>query len=848
MTKVYHLGLSILLAVAMSSCSEDLYNENSNVSLGKISTMTSVKEASNSSVSSRASKDAAPPMSTRRMTGAKGNMYLRFTAAAGITATKFAEAKASTRGRSVSTDNFHDDYAQYMYKYDASLKWKDADSITKPWIINEQILKDRAWSSNELWPGSSVNLAFICYAPYGANGLSSAPTATSNGRPIVHYTVPTTAETQQDLLVDTTYDVPGDYNQAKSLNFKHALTAIRFAVGDQMAPCSITKIAINGVYGAADFNYHTMSWQNVSATKYSYTLTTPLEVKSTDKNKVLNDGNNTFFMMPQTVPSGAQIIITLSDGGTHTLTADISNHDWKPGYTVTYYLSTATVNDDYILSLSTSSNQVSGNGGTAKYSVQSYKQTFYGSQVPVPWTASYTVGSDTKENTTLSDPLTAFTFSDNGGTTATAYTMTFNSALPLSDSINNVHTVALRAKTKVSKMDLAKGNTANCYVVSAPGTYTFPLVYGNALKNDSVNTVAFTSTSSSFIDHKGNKITQPYIYKNYDPFDAILIWQDAPNLITPASVQLTGDKHSIQFEIEKNNICQGNAVIAVRDYNLDIMWSWHIWVTDCDITKTVTMKAASTINKFMPVPLGFCNAETRSSQNSSTYHIKVAQTEGTKTASTDITLGSTTLVLGNSAPFYEWGRKDPLRIYIGNANTSKPIYNTTYNVNTIYSVADIKTSILEPFAWNISIGTTSPDLWNAGNTVSTVNANKTIKTVYDPCPVGFTLPCTAAFQDWNTRTTVTGGAGITGFIIASVNNQVSGPTLFVPALGDGYWDTYYGVYRIANVGGYAYYWTAGPSDINNGRDFVCGSSGDYYTVHGDYKTDLFGIFPVSETF
>lgn len=847
MTKTFYLGLLVLLTMAVSSCSEDLYHETPNINLQKISTLASVKEINNSNVSSRSSKDAAPTMNTRKMTGVKGNMYLRFTSAAGITATKFAETKASTRGRSVSTDNFHDNYAQYMYKYNASMKWKDADSITKPWIINEQILKDRAWSSNELWPGSSVNLAFICYAPYGANGLTKTPTATSNGRPVVHYIVPTTAETQQDLLVDTTYDVPGDYNQAKSLNFKHALTAIRFAVGDQMAPCSITKITINNVYGAADFNYRTMSWQNLSTTKYSYTLTTPLEVRSTDKNKILNDGNNTFFVMPQTVPDGAQIIITLSDGGTHTLTADISNHEWKPGYTVTYYLSTATVNDDYILSLSTTNDQVSGNGGSTKYNVQSYKQTFYGSQVAVPWTASYTVDNDTKENTSLSDPLTAFTFSGNGGTASTSYTMTFSGSLPLSDSINNVHTIALRSKAKVSNVDLAKGNTANCYVISAPGTYTFPLVYGNALKGDSTNTAAFTSTSGSFVDHKGNKITQPYIYKNYAPFDAILVWQDAPNLITPSSVQLSNDKHSIQFEITKNNICQGNAVIAVRDYNLDILWSWHIWITDHDLTKTVTMKAANTINKFMPVPLGFCDAETRSSLSSSTYHIKIAQAEGTKTASTDVTLGSATLVLGNTASGYEWGRKDPVRMFIGNANANKPLYNTTYNVNTMISVNDIKTTILEPFAFNESTGITTLDLWNSGNTATTVNTNKTIKTVYDPCPAGFTLPCTAAFQDWNKRTTINAGTGISGFTISSVNNQTSGPTLFLPALGYSYWRPGYGYY-LENVGAQGRYWTAGPASTVNGWDLVFTTSGSYNTGNSETRTLTANIIPVTEIF
>ena len=33
-------------------------------------------------------------------------------------------------------------------------------------------------------------------------------------------------------------------------------------------------------------------------------------------------------------------------------------------------------------------------------------------------------------------------------------------------------------------------NTANCYVVNASGTYTFPLVYGNGIKNGAPNAPA----------------------------------------------------------------------------------------------------------------------------------------------------------------------------------------------------------------------------------------------------------------------------------------------------------------------------------------------------------------------
>ena len=33
-------------------------------------------------------------------------------------------------------------------------------------------------------------------------------------------------------------------------------------------------------------------------------------------------------------------------------------------------------------------------------------------------------------------------------------------------------------------------NTANCYVISAPGYYSIPLVYGNAIKNGATNASA----------------------------------------------------------------------------------------------------------------------------------------------------------------------------------------------------------------------------------------------------------------------------------------------------------------------------------------------------------------------
>lgn len=82
------------------------------------------------------------------------------------------------------------------------------------------------------------------------------------------------------------------------------------------------------------------------------------------------------------------------------------------------------------------------------------------------------------------------------------------------------------------------------------------------------------------MNHAGNPITDPYIYNNVDctPDNATLVWQDSRNLVT--NVDLSADNHSLTFEVSQENIAQGNAVIAVRNSNDEILWSWHIWVTD----------------------------------------------------------------------------------------------------------------------------------------------------------------------------------------------------------------------------------------------------------------------------
>lgn len=392
-------------------------------------------------------------------------------------------------------------------------------------------------------------------------------------------------------------------------------------------------------------------------------------------------------------------------------------------------------------------------------------------------------------------------------------------------------------------------NTANCYVVTHPGYYKLPLVYGNAIKNGATNAIAYgvkdgTRISSTFVNHLDQPITDPYIYNNKDDNEnnlvansVELLWQDAENLIS--NISLSSDRHYIQFEITKENIEQGNAVIAVKDGSGKIMWSWHIWVTNRNIYATVPIQTVAVSGttqhtyNFMPVPLGW-DDDIQDQPN---------------------------------CPYYQWGRKDPLCPSDGTtSNKDKTLYDssgTIFNMPTSSGGVSTGTSIQNPttyytkasspYDWNSK---TYYDYWNATNgTTTSMNDNPVVKTVYDPNPVGFKMPSPDAFtgftrngnnqdaaddQDkklkWNVEST-TMDNGYKFF----TQGWENGPTDFWHANGNRAYDSG----SLGNVGSYGEYWLAGPSNISNGHFLSFHSSrvhphGNYYRVSG------YSVRPVSE--
>ena len=154
------------------------------------------------------------------------------------------------------------------------------------------------------------------------------------------------------------------------------------------------------------------------------------------------------------------------------------------------------------------------------------------------------------------------------------------------------------------------GTTANCYVVSSPGWYRFPAVYGNAIKGGSDNEKAYKGLGTGdnklmgwYKDHKAADIKKPWI--PYPIKSVSVVWEDATSFVSERNdadtrmdrrpfCETIDGKQYIYFYVD--DIAQGNAVVAAKDEDGLIVWSWHIWaVTDpVNSLKTVLLQSNET--------------------------------------------------------------------------------------------------------------------------------------------------------------------------------------------------------------------------------------------------------------
>lgn len=513
-------------------------------------------------------------------------------------------------------------------------------------------------------------------------------------------------------------------------------------------------------------------------------------------------------------------------------------------------------------------------GGTNAYGIQSYKQNSAGTKSKAAaWTASYDTNGDGVFNDSKPSWLTAFTASGDGSTTTTNYSATVSaqSAMsPTSVSASSVLAAATPVGSSSDYYDLSTNGgvssmtTANCYMVHAPGYYKLPLVYGNAIKNGTDNTVAYnpggtasTTYCTNFVNHSGNNISAPWITKsgsgvnggmNITVDGAQLIWQDVNGLTTNYTIE--GDY--LKFQIPAGSIAEGNAVIAVKSGST-IVWSWHIWVTPETYGNLTTVATGSHNYHVTPVNLGWVSSNvTKSGYEGRSCVVKITQAGGdakTFTVRQAENISVTFSKTGNS-PFYQWGRKDAFPPSNGTDNTNKTVYVSLgvdsrgwlYNVST---TSTIGTTIQYPWklyyssTTNGAVTTTYYNMWDAQNNTIENVTTATKKTIYDPCPPGFCIPTGNLWyyfgnggrrDDSNWDSTNKG---------KTWNTDITGDALWFPATGrrgnSG---------DLKNVGLNGYFWSATPSNDRRGRCLTFHSS--RWMWNYDIRAFGYSVRPVAE--
>ena len=190
------------------------------------------------------------------------------------------------------------------------------------------------------------------------------------------------------------------------------------------------------------------------------------------------------------------------------------------------------------------------------------------------------------------------------------------------------------------------------------------------------------------------------------------------------------------------------------------IWSWHIWVTERDLSSVEVENFQHEKYKFLPVNLGWCGF------GNEWYAPREVKTRlkqaGGKTA--DLTFSQKQEVLNNdydikngNNPYYQWGRKDPMLPGNGVGDADKTCYPSSPEYKFKYgseglNTSDIKEYIRNPYKFNINSYMDGKyyNLWSTDNDKTVPNDDVVIKSVYDPSPVGYSLPASNAFTGFTT--------------------------------------------------------------------------------------------------
>ena len=777
-----------------------------------------------------------------------------------------------------------------------------AVSSTPDWFYNARTKGNGELYDKLYWNWSENHFGrFYAVFPEVKNTYSKIKLspATHAGNPYVDFEVDPDVANQKDLMTACSgiveYQTQGVAPNT-SLDFRHALTAIHFTVGQNLWAGRIDKIEISGAINKGTYTLSSDPAQPgtwaLGTTTGTFTLSGININTAQNPGSVITDdnGNYTFFMIPQQV-TGKNIYVDIHFQDGKTIHVPLKGK-WLPGTTKTYTLSNLNSNWQYHLEVLGQNNTAAYNATNAgTYTVRSYRQAG-GVQLPVAWKiVSYQESTDGgahfgPETQTAPDWLDNLSLTEGTGGTV-AIQGTAKVKIDVIDKLA-IRNAALRSATALgsagSPYDLStKGgsvarNTANSYLISAPGHYRIPLVYGNAIKNGATNANAYIShapTGNSnvlynFQDHAGHDIDDPWIEKthggaNHGVDGAEVVWADAANLVHSPSITHVGSEGFLDFEVTAADIQSGNAVVAVTKgsgASKTVLWSWHLWFAPKDALDKIKVTNHQNVDYyFTKEALGWKPTQWSGSTYSSAriVKVKVEQTvanNGTKQAAViNITQnpgsgwkGVTTL--------YQFGRKDAFPGVDALAANSHFTANAGDNMSIMNGIQHPDLYYADGSNWWNNYG--YYNLWSADNTVTggwnVGNDNPVVKTVYDPNPVGFKMPAPNAFTGFTANGQNYGTMNVDGTDNLQTYQNYFGhnfwtsssktATINFPASGyrganDG---------SLINFGDIGFYWSALPA-LPNGTKFGCNllsSSSRVYPLYFSVRAFGMAARPVSE--
>ena len=722
-------------------------------------------------------------------------------------------------------------------------------------------------------------------------------TDATSGSPSVDFEVNSDVTKQVDLMTACTGDVEyaTQFQQpTTNLDFRHALTGIRFAVGQNLSwNKTIDKVELRGAVMKSkyvlskQFDGNGADWDHSSDTRGNATLSGVSVSTSANPNVTImgNAGDNyTFYMIPQQLTGHVTAYVHCTDGTEITVPL---KGEWKAGTTRTYKLSQTTSTWTYTLTPTDPSRAANYDETQSQaYGITSYREDpATHQQQAVAWKV---VGYDANNDGTFSMAekpawLTSLSKTEGtGGTAADQGTATLTK--DVTDLLAK-RNKALKEATELgtaTPYDLStKGgsvnrSTANSYVISAPGHYRIPLVYGNAIENGATNANAYTSHAAAgnsnvlynFKDHNNQNITDPWIEKtnggaNNGVDGAEVVWADAADLVhlssTPISHDASGNAF-LDFEVTAADIQSGNAVVAVKKGGTTV-WSWHLWFAPKDaLDKIPVTNYQGKVYNFTKETLGWKPTQWSGStyDKARTVKVKVVQTIKNGGVAQETVINITQNpgnVKKGATTLYQFGRKDAFpgvdasdlaanSHFTQNAGDNMTIMNNIQNPDKFYIYGS---SMYTNYGYY--------NLWSADNTVTGSynqgNDNPVVKTVYDPCPVGFKMPANNAFTGFTANGQNNGTMNVDGtdnwqtfqnnFGHNFWTNSSKTATINFPA--SGYRSNLDG--SLSSVGDLGYYWSAVPYYTDYGCSLDFGSG--YVIPLSNYNRAYgFAARPVSE--